>query len=87
MHESPVKGFYRMFFYVRFLLKENVIVSKDCIEKYKNWISKEDKDDEETVAYSPVDIVILPMKFKATYFLPKEVLVVRVTNKQFVVVA
>ena len=69
------------------LLKENIIVSKDCIEKYENWISKEDQDDEDKIKYSPKNIVILPVKFKARYFLPKEILIVRVTNKEFVVVA
>ena len=42
---------------------------------------------EEHVEYSPIDSIEPPVKFKATYFLPKETLVVRVTNKEFVVVA
>ena len=75
-----------MFFFSRFLFEENVIVTKNCIKENNKRICEEDQDSEEEIEYFPVKELILPVKFIATYFLPKVVLVVGMTNKHFVVI-
>ena len=86
MHQSPVESFYKMFFCFWLLFEQNVIVPENCIRENNKRIGEEDQDREEKIEYFPVKVVILPVKLKATYFLPKVVLIVRMTDKKFVVV-
>ena len=49
MHQSSVKSFYRMLLRSWLLLKENIIVSKDCIKEDNKGIGEKDQDSEEDV--------------------------------------
>ena len=75
-----------MFFCFWILLEENVIVPKNCIKENNKRICEEDKDREEKIENFPIKVEIIPVKFKATNFLPKVVLIVWMTDKEFVVV-